>query len=220
MPGIEQSVSQSQMHQIIFNADDAGIDEPRNEGIIRVFQKGCVHSATAIVNGRAFNQIASFARAESGFELGLHLNLTDGKPLTRAEWLAPSGKFRPKRDLWAQAWQGVIPEDEVCAEFRRQIETFLDTGLVPTHLDGHNHIHVFPGMWDVLKSVMSEFPEIKGVRLPLEVGPVLLDETSSDGVPEISPQELSDGGNELERSGHRKAAFFRTLADRASQSKP
>ncbi|MDA1140889.1 MAG: ChbG/HpnK family deacetylase [Planctomycetota bacterium] len=208
------------MFQIIFNADDAGIDEQRNEGIIRAFQAGCVRSTTAIVNGRAFKQIVSIARAEPGLGLGLHLNLTDGRPLSQAKSLAPSGIFKPKRELWSQAWHGRIVQEEVAAEFRAQIEAFLETGLVPTHLDGHNHIHVFPGVWEVLMRVMNEFPVIRGVRLPRESGAVIHNETGSDGVPEIRPAELSEGGIELERAGHRKAAFFRTLADCAMRSRP
>jgi predicted glycoside hydrolase/deacetylase ChbG (UPF0249 family) len=208
------------MLQIIFNADDAGIDQPRNEGIIRAFNEGCVRSATAIVNGRAFESIASFALNEPGFGLGLHLNLTDGMSLTSAQHFAPSGNFSSKREVWAKVWIEGIPVDEVAAEFRAQITAFLETGLVPTHLDGHNHIHVFPVVWYVLKLVMNEFPEISGVRLPYESGPIIKDETNSDGVPQVDLSELSEGGMALERAGHRKAAFFRTVADRALQSKP
>ncbi|MBI2191745.1 MAG: ChbG/HpnK family deacetylase [Planctomycetes bacterium] len=207
--------------QLIVNADDAGIDPARNEGILECFENGIVRSATALVNGRAFGEISLYARAHPELGLGLHFNLTDGQPSGPASrTLASQGIFRPKREVWQAAWAGLLDPEEVAAEFRSQLDRFLETGLTPTHFDGHNHVHVFPGVLEACLMVLRDFPQIRRLRLPREILAALPGPLPSDGVPAPADQELSGPAKALRAAGHPKAAFFRNLADRAAARVP
>lgn len=39
---------------------------------------------------------------------------------------------------------------------------------LPTHIDGHNHIHVIPQVADILSEIMTCYWGIYKVRIPLE----------------------------------------------------
>ncbi len=65
---------------IIINADDFGWCPERDRGILELFQKGCITSTTVLINGR--NAINALQEARKlNLPVGLHLNLTEGKPI-------------------------------------------------------------------------------------------------------------------------------------------
>jgi len=77
--------------ELVITADDLGISDERNLGIIDAMLNGCVTSTSAMVNGPA--SIAAFRLLRHhGLEnkCGLHLNLTEGPPLYQ---LAPSSSL-------------------------------------------------------------------------------------------------------------------------------
>ena len=61
--------------------------------------------------------------------------------------LAPAGSFPGLRGLMARALLGLLDADEIRAEIERQLDRF-EAGLrfPPDHIDGHQHVHVLPGM--------------------------------------------------------------------------
>jgi chitin disaccharide deacetylase len=114
---------------LIVNADDFGLSEGVNRGIIRVHEQGIVTSTSLMVRGAAAAGAARYALQHPRFGLGLHLDL--------AEWIY-------RQDEWVPRYQVVPPEDEqaVAEEVERQLEAFrrlLDKN--PTHLDSHQHVH-------------------------------------------------------------------------------
>jgi predicted glycoside hydrolase/deacetylase ChbG (UPF0249 family) len=56
---------------------------------------------------------------------------------------------------------------EVEIELRRQIIRVLRAGLAPTHLDTHKHLHVLPGISEIVIRLAQEFG-IRNVRCPAE----------------------------------------------------
>ena len=119
----------------------------------------------------------------SSLACGCHLNLTRGKPITSGESLTNGeGYFYCKEEAWDRALCGEYDLDEVRAEFNAQIESCLVKGLVLDHVDGNNHIHIFPGISEVVGQVLLE-QSIKAVRIPFErsvEGPPRNDETRFD----------------------------------------
>lgn len=53
------------------------------------------------------------------------------------------------------------------ASWRGQLEAFLRTGLTPTHLDTHQHVHLLPGLMEKMAGLANEFG-IRFVRAPME----------------------------------------------------
>ena len=56
---------------------------------------------------------------------------------------------------------------DIRSECRAQILKVFDTGITPTHLDGHLHVHVLPQLSDILIRLAREFG-IRHVRSPTE----------------------------------------------------
>ncbi len=129
---------------LIVNADDLGLSEGINQGILEAHQQGIVTSTTAMVNmpdARAGIKLIQKQAPRMG--IGLHVNLTYGKPILAAS-LVPSlvqtdGRFvAVQRGLLSpRRWRF----EEVEAEVRAQFERFVQlAGRLPDHLDSHQMI--------------------------------------------------------------------------------
>ena len=125
------------MRRLIVNADDFGLTAGVSRGILAAYRRGIVTSTTMLVTGAIDRDLVAEAR-DSGVGLGIHVNFTLGKPLTRGRSLVGAdGRFVRDPRRAAAAAQARDAEREVAA----QVERFL--GLVkraPTHLDSHHHV--------------------------------------------------------------------------------
>jgi len=79
---------------------------------------------------------------------GLHLQLTDGFPCADSVRLpslvTEGGCFaRFPNEL------GTPDPDEIRIEWRAQVEMFLQSGLTPSHIDTHHHVHALPAAFEV-----------------------------------------------------------------------
>jgi len=162
--------------KLIINADDAGIDPARNEGIFECIDHGMVHSISIIVGQAGWQDVMSRLRAKTRFHLsvGLHFNLTAGKPFAgkHRTLVKPNGNFLNKDDLLQKANSNEIDEHEAARELTAQLEILRRAGIKPTHLDGHNHVHILPG---VREAVLAVFPSAMWIRLPWERNREVLD---------------------------------------------
>jgi predicted glycoside hydrolase/deacetylase ChbG (UPF0249 family) len=155
--------------RLIVNADDYGLSTGVNLGIIEAAEAGVVKAASMIVNLPAFDDGVRRAQSCPGLSLGLHLNLTTGRPLTTASSLTrrETGEFYPLPALIARASLGLVNAPEIERECTAQIDRMIDSGLPPTHLDSHRHVHAHPALWPVvIKAAASR--GISKVRIPSE----------------------------------------------------
>lgn len=142
------------MKNLIVNADDLGWTEGVNRGIIEAFRNGIVTSTSLLANGEAFADGVAMARATPGLGVGVHLNLSDGAPLADRETvtslLNEKGEFAggPESLLLRRVRRGLLRE-EVEREWDAQIQTIRDAGIEPTHIDGHKHVHMLPGLFEI-----------------------------------------------------------------------
>jgi chitin disaccharide deacetylase len=155
--------------RLIVNADDYGLSLGANTGIIEAAAKGVVTSASMIVNLPGFDDAVARARSCPSLSLGLHLNLTMGKPLTAAPSLTrrKTGQFYPLPVLVARASLGRVNSSEVTRECAAQIDRMIEAGVSPTHLDSHRHIHAHPALWPAVRQAASS-RGISNVRVPSE----------------------------------------------------
>lgn len=155
--------------QLIVNADDYGLSRGVNTGIIEAAETGVVTSASMIVNLAGFDDAVARARSCPSLSLGLHLNLTTGKPLTAAPSLTrrKTGQFYPLTLLVARASLGRVDSSEVTRECAAQIDRMIEVGITPTHLDSHRHIHAHPALWAAVVEAASS-RGISNVRVPTE----------------------------------------------------
>jgi predicted glycoside hydrolase/deacetylase ChbG (UPF0249 family) len=99
----------------------------------------------------------------------VHLNLTRGKPLSPdvQSLTGPQGDFLPKGLAWRKSLCRGYSVDDIRREWSAQIEAFCINGRKPDHLDGNNHLHIFPGCARICAELARRF-NIRSVRLPLE----------------------------------------------------
>ncbi|MFD1788327.1 ChbG/HpnK family deacetylase [Sphingomonas floccifaciens] len=82
-------------------------------------------------------------------EIGLHLTLTEERPLTAMPMLAPDGILPGIGDLRRRI--GHLPLDEIAAEVTAQFDAFMTVmGRPPAFVDGHQHSHALPGIRDIV----------------------------------------------------------------------
>ena len=78
------------VRRLIVNADDFGLAGSVSTGIIDVYQSGQLSSTTLMVNMPGTEEAVDLAERHPGLGVGLHFNLTEGRPLTDALSLVDS----------------------------------------------------------------------------------------------------------------------------------
>jgi predicted glycoside hydrolase/deacetylase ChbG (UPF0249 family) len=131
-----------------------------------------VTRASALANGASFARALPAAHA-AGLPVGLHVNLTEGAPLSPlhavASLLDPAnGRFmRGKAGFRAAVASGAVEVSEVTLEVRAQLLAFTQahpTGALPSHWDGHQHVQTLPL---VLAALVPVLVRVSSCRLPL-----------------------------------------------------
>lgn len=155
---------------LIVNADDFGLTHSISYGILKCFKEGILTSASVLTNGKAFEEAVRLTK-ENNLDVGIHLTLMDGKPVSGSSAVRSlvdkEGNF-PKNyiNFSLQYFYSKILLSEVETEFRAQIKKFLDAGLKPNHINGHNHVHMFPAITEVVIKLMKQYG-IKFMRIPI-----------------------------------------------------
>lgn len=141
----------------ILCADDYGMTESVSRGLLEVASAGRISAASAMASLPDWGRAArDWAAARPAADLGLHVTLTVGAPLGAMPRLAPGGEFPGLGALAAAAVSRRLPREEIEAEIGRQIDAFCDAmGAAPSHIDGHQHVHVLPGVRAALFSALA-----------------------------------------------------------------
>lgn len=156
-------------HQkLIVNADDFGLNAENDDAILQLHQLGAISSATLVVNGANAENAAHRAKTV-GLPLGLHLNLGEGAPLSGPGPLTDaSGKMLGKAGLREALDAGRIAQEILDREVVAQLDRFqVIAGLPPSHLDGHHHCHVAPGVALAVVRALPRYLAQPAIRLPL-----------------------------------------------------
>ncbi len=180
--------------RIILHADDFGMNAAVTDGILRGFDEGLLTSTSLLSNApdaaRALDRWRELEsrRREAGlksasrrqrlddpaaaFDLGVHLNLTQGRPMTGArfpgELLGENGVFPGVFGLFRRLRRAspaapVRVEEELTA----QVRFMLDRGRRPAHLNGHQYVELLPQIGPMIISLLERF-SIPAVRVAWE----------------------------------------------------
>lgn len=163
------------MKRIIVNADDFGLNESCNKAISRCFREGLITDTTIIANGNAFAEAAWLGTTEFSGKVGIHFNLTEGKPLTATIKSLPSfckdgifhGNVRRMKRLSKHE------RNAVYEELSAQCQKVKEAGIDITHADSHHHIHTGIFIAPIVFRVCRE-NGIKAVRLHRNLGKISL----------------------------------------------
>ena len=162
--------STSDVPRLIINADDFGLSEGINRGIMEAVAAGVLRSTSIMVGMPAFSGAVRCARAAGqALGIGLHFTLSAGRPLTRAPSLIipETGDFLSLPALVRRALLGRVNPREVADECAAQIARAREARPELTHLDGHHHVHILPGIREAVRRVVQA-ERIPAVRRPRE----------------------------------------------------
>ncbi|HXN23241.1 MAG TPA: ChbG/HpnK family deacetylase [Candidatus Dormibacteraeota bacterium] len=164
------------MKQLVVNADDFGMSGGINTGILEAHRRGIVTSTTLLANGAAFDHAVTLAKSAPALGIGVHLNLTQGRPLsdpaTIHSIVNKRGEFYSHPALLRRNALGRLRPADVHREFAAQIEKVRAAGIDITHFDGHKHVHMLPGLLEIVVA-LAKCSGVAGVRWASERPPKL-----------------------------------------------
>jgi predicted glycoside hydrolase/deacetylase ChbG (UPF0249 family) len=158
--------------RLIVNADDFGIAEAVNRGIVAAYDRGIVTSTSIMATGPKFEHAVELAHSRPGLAVGIHLVLTEQRPLVgaaaAASLVGPDGRLSPHiARLLGRQLRGRLSLAEVRLELDAQLRRVRDAGIAISHIDGHQHVHVLPGIAAIVAE-LAEQHGIAAVRYPAE----------------------------------------------------
>jgi len=148
----------------VFHADDFGLTAAINAGILEAYDRGLLRSTSLMVSAGAAEEAARAARDQPGLDVGLHLTLVEERPVlppSAIPSLVSGTTFWPDfRSIGLRYATGRWRPSEACSEIAAQWDRLATLGLEASHCDGHQHLHLLPG---VLGGVVQR-ARARGVR--------------------------------------------------------
>jgi len=148
------------MPKVVLNADDLGLAESINLGIIQAHLKGLLKSVSVVACGGSVHHAFDLLRSTE-LDVGIHLTITQEKPLADPK-LIPSivdknGNFFSMKEFLLRYLSGKIKLAHVYIEWKNQVEFLIKNGFGLIHMDGHQHLHILPGILKITKRIKSEY---------------------------------------------------------------
>jgi predicted glycoside hydrolase/deacetylase ChbG (UPF0249 family) len=146
-------------------ADDFGLDSGISIAIARLARAGRLSATTCITNGSGWPADAAWlSELPATVSLGLHFNLTQGRPLSRRlAKLWPTLPALPR--LIALAHLGLLPRAALRAEFHAQLGAYVKAiERPPSFIDGHQHVHQLPVIRGLILDAVEHIQPMPALR--------------------------------------------------------
>lgn len=146
-------------------ADDFGLAPGISAGIAQLAHAQRLTAVSCITNSPHWADAAALLKGlPDTVDVGLHLNFTEGRPLSprlARRWPRLPGLPR----LIAQAHLRLLPRGDVRHEMHAQLAAFNEAlGRPPRFIDGHQHVHHLPGLRRVLLDMVEHVQPLPSVR--------------------------------------------------------
>jgi len=157
------------MPELIITADDCGLSEGINHATVELHQEGYITAASVMANFPAHRHAFELFRAHQTLEIGAHLTLTDGHPVTDdippySPLIKSDNGFQNKFNLFSRL---LLPSDETIVWIRHELEAqlrrFVVAGIQPQHITTHHHFHTIPALRKIVYELALRY-DIKWVR--------------------------------------------------------
>jgi len=146
-------------------ADDFGLAPGISAGIAKLAHAQRLTAISCITNSPHFEASAALLNdLPASVDVGLHLNFTEGRPLSaRLARRWPTLPSMPR--LIAQAHLRRLPISQVRNEVHAQLAAFNRAlGRPPAFIDGHQHVHHLPGLRRIMLDMVEHVQPIPAVR--------------------------------------------------------
>jgi predicted glycoside hydrolase/deacetylase ChbG (UPF0249 family) len=188
------------------------LDVETNWAIVESFKNKLCSSTTIIANGEAFVEAVCLAREYNlQNRIGLHVNLVEFNPLTpiykeNSLFCTSYGVFH--KDWRVRNKSGIkidnMTKKLVVEEIAAQIDRCLNSGIKPTHIDSHSHVHTIPGISQIVCAVAKQYC-INKIRISRNCGLI--------GLPFYKKAYKILYNNWLRFTGFKTTDFFGSIDD-------
>ena len=139
-------------------ADDLGLAESVNDGIVFLLKEKKIDGVSLMANGEAFEDAVSKIK-EMGIKyvedalphIGVHFVLVDEKPLSGFK------SYKNYINFFFAYIFGRINKKGIEIELRAQIEKIISNGIKPAFINSHQHLHLLPGVMDIMISLAKKY---------------------------------------------------------------
>jgi predicted glycoside hydrolase/deacetylase ChbG (UPF0249 family) len=154
---------------LIVNADDYGLTEAVSRGILRGHRDGIITSTSVLTLAHGYRSSVGWLRDTPSLGVGVHLALVGEDPPLLGAAEVPT--LVDRRGRLATSWRQLLPRVaarrvdpvDIARELSAQIESVRSEGLTVDHLDSHQHVHMFPGIREVVLD-LAQRHDIDAVR--------------------------------------------------------
>ena len=151
------------MPKLIITADDCGLTEAINQKTCELHQRGYISAAGVMTNCPAHQHALALFRTCPTLDLGIHLSLTDGHPVSgdddhHPHLLNEDFSFRSNLSLYLRSH--FFSADAVAwirNELDAQLRHFTDAGLQPQHISTHHHFHSIPLLRRIVHELAAKY---------------------------------------------------------------
>lgn len=140
------------MRAVTICADDFALTPAVSTAILDLAKAGRISAVSCMTQSPHWHEYGpALVPLADTIDVGLHLVLVDEAPLTRMPKTAPNGRLPAFGTLLINSYLGRLDLAEIAREIDAQITAFTAvTGRPPSHIDGHLHAHVLPGIADLV----------------------------------------------------------------------
>lgn len=156
------------MKKIILTADDLGISKEVNEAV-KESCENILTSSPIMANMDLFEEAVNIYK-NSNFDIGVHLNIIEGKPLIKDNNNPLTDKNGNFNNSFIQILINSYNKkymEFVEKEFRAQIEAVINKGIKPKFINSHVHTHSIPKIFELCAKLAKEY-DIEIIRTQKE----------------------------------------------------
>ena len=140
------------MSTVFFCADDYALNTPISQAILHLLKCGRIQATSCMTQAPEWElhgaKLRDLKNAHPQTQVGLHFNLT--------HHFSDNMLFKPLGSLMLSAWFRMLSEAEIQKTLSYQWQRFIDVmGRAPDFIDGHQHVHQFPIIRDVLLTFLT-----------------------------------------------------------------
>jgi len=157
-------------------ADDFAISRGVSNGIMMLAHAGRISATSCMVASSHWPVCADeLKECSDGLDVGIHLTLTDQIPLGELPLTAPGNRLPSLGNLMKTSLIGRLALSEIRLEIQRQFNAFVaHFGRLPDFVDGHHHVHQFPGIRnivveEIIKNFSQKMPYLRICSAPANI---------------------------------------------------
>jgi chitin disaccharide deacetylase len=208
---------------LIVNADDFGLTDGVSRAVVHAHRAGVVTSTSILAVARSFDFAARQVRDAPALGLGAHLALVGEDPPLLSPREVPT--LVDRTGAFPLSWRTVVrrlalrrvdPAD-VRREFSAQLDRIAGIGVPITHVDTHQHLHLWPSVGRIVVELAAErgIPAVRrprsARRIGVGTGVRVLSRLLSRRIAVAGLQTTDDYAGLDEAGGVDTATFGRTL---------